>query len=180
MTGYGQEDSIWQEGLKEQLNGLIAGWDTEELIELMGECEFVLSGNDARIRKLDVRGLKRLWLIITGIQRKNTTAILKNMHEIQKLSFEIQKLIIKRISGIQDVMITLNHKFNEQTIWTQDIILSLCGKIKYCQDSQQELKAVTDLLMWKESVCSKKTYNGRKYMEVSDGIKILQIVSDLY
>ncbi len=102
------------------------------------------------------------------------------MHEIQKLSFEIQKLIIKRISGIQDVMITLNHKFNEQTIWTQDIILSLCGKIKYCQDSQQELKAVTDLLMWKESVCSKKTYNGRKYMEVSDGIKILQIVSDLY
>ncbi len=78
MTGYGQEDSIWQEGLKEQLNGLIAGWDTEELIELMGECEFVLSGNDARIRKLDVRGLKRLWLIITGIQRKNTTAILKN------------------------------------------------------------------------------------------------------
>lgn len=87
-----------------EIDVLTAGWSEEEMIELLGECEFILSQNEGRLAQLDVRGLKRLWHVITGIKRKNEQEVRRNVQEIQKISFQIQKIVLKRINYLSKVV----------------------------------------------------------------------------
>lgn len=72
MVQYGKNDVSDTDTIVENtINGFIQEWSTDELIELLGECEFVLSYNAGRIDQLKAKGLKRLYNIIAGISRKN-------------------------------------------------------------------------------------------------------------
>ncbi len=160
-----------------EIDVLTAGWSEEEMIELLGECEFILSQNEGRLAQLDVRGLKRLWHVITGIKRKNEQEVRRNVQEIQKISFQIQKIVLKRINYLSKVVRGLNDKLNEQAFWTQETIDSLCEKI---DRRLRDVEVMNRLLMWCNSVKNRVACNGKKYIEVSDGLKILLVASDVF
>jgi len=161
----------------ESINNLIAGWNTDELIELLGECEWILSSNEERLEQLDIKGFRLLCHIITGINRKNKQTVRRNMHEIQKISLAIQKIILKRIDLVSAAVRSLNDKVNEQTFWTLDIINNLYQKI---EKRQRDTEIMSELLMWHNTVKNHTVNGGKKYIELSDGRKILLVVSDVF
>lgn len=155
---------------------LIDDWSTDEMIELLGECEFVLSSNEGRIEQLKAKGLTRLWRMITGINKKNKLIALQNVHEIQKISLRIQRILMKRIDLVSSALISLNNKVNKEIFWTQGIINSLIEKL----ESLPDMKIMIHLTRWQNNVRNYVIRNGRKYIDASDGMKILLVVSDLF
>ena len=52
------------------LSDMLKGKDIDELTELLCECETLLQTNDIYLTKLNAKGLKRLFHLITGIEKK--------------------------------------------------------------------------------------------------------------
>lgn len=164
-----------EQELKEVIEDLISteGWGTDEMIELLGECEFALSHFSGRIEELKTRGLKRLYNIITGINRRNKIRVLDDIHQIQRISINIQKILMRRIDLVSSALINLNDKLNTQMFWTGDTIKKLIQKLS-------DTDIIARLVFWQNNAKNKKTKSGKKYIEVPDGIKILLTVSDLF
>lgn len=148
-------------------------WGTDELIDLLGECEFVLSYNAGRIDHLKAKGLKRLYYIITGINRKNEQIVRDNMQSIQDISLKIQKILLKRIDRVGYAYLNLNEKVNTEIFWTRDVVKKLLQKLK-------SVSVKADLTAWQVNVRNRRMQNGNKYIEASDGVKILLVVSDIF
>lgn len=161
--------------LKEAIEDLISteGWSTDELIELLGECEFALSHFSGRIEELKVRGFKRLYNVITGINRRNKIRVLDDIQQIQRISITIQKILMRRIDLVSSALINLNDKLNTTMFWTADTINNLTRQL-----SDTDITA--RLVFWQNNAKNRKTKSGKKYIEVPDGIKILLAVSDLF
>lgn len=159
--------------VEEIINGFAQKWGTDDLVELLGECEFALSYNAGRIDQLKAKGLKRLYNAITGINRKNRQIVRDNVQSIQEISLKIQKILLRRIDIVSSAYGSLNDKVNTEIFWTQDVVKELIRKLK-----NVSIKA--DLTEWQVNVRNKRMKDGRKYMEASDGVKILLAVSDIF
>ena len=82
-------DSEVQKVVEEAIE--INGWKSDDMIGLLAECEMALNNNEGRIEQLKARGLRKLYYIITGINKKNKIKIQETVHAIQDISFKIQK-----------------------------------------------------------------------------------------
>lgn len=166
--------------MEKKIQALTEDWSTDEMIDLLVECEMVLSYNEGRIRQLDVRGLKRLWHIITGIYAKNEQSVRENVQEIQRVSFKIQKILLRRVDLMQDALISLNRKVNAHTLMTQYWIYKLLQKFEGIQQNVNDAAINIAFTQWCYSVKNKETEDGKRYLDVSDGTRILLVVSDLF
>ena len=162
--------------LKETIDDMAKGWSTDEMIDLLAECEFALVHNQGRIEQLRASGLKRLCLIISGINRRNNLQVQENVQEIQQVAFKIQKIVLKRIDLMNSALIGLNDKVNCQSFLTQEVINNLLQKLEKLSDKNVK----GELSFWQNNVRYFETKSGKKYTEVSDGMKILLVVSDLF
>lgn len=159
--------------MKRIIDDFTKEWSTDELIELLGECEFALSYNAGRIDQLKAKGLKRLCNIITGINRKNKQIVMDNVQAIQEITLRIQKILMKRIDIVSTAYLCLNDKVNTEIFWTRDTIKKLLRKLK-------NVSVKEDLTSWQVNVRNMRMANGHKYIEASDGVKILLAVSDIF
>ena len=66
-------DSEVQKVVEEAIE--INGWKSDDMIGLLAECEMALNNNEGRIEQLKARGLRKLYYIITGINKKNKIKI---------------------------------------------------------------------------------------------------------
>ncbi len=155
------------------IDDLMQEWSTDELINLLGECESALAYNEGRIDQLKAKGLKRLSNIIIGINRKNEQIVRDNVQSIQQISLNIQKILLKRIDIVHAAYESLNDKVNEERFWTRDIIKRLLPKLK-------NVSVEIDMLKFQGDVRNRRTKNESKYLEASNGVKILLVVSDLF
>lgn len=171
MAGYDMEEKI---------RTLMNNWHKEELTQLLVECEMVLSYNEGRIKQLDVSGLKCVWSIITGVYGKNAQSVLKNMQEIQHISFQIQKILLERIDLVNEALSSLNDKVNGQTLQTQYMISRLLRKLEKILDDVDIATIKADLAQWGNCVRYCETADGKYYLDTSDGVKILSVASDLF
>lgn len=159
--------------LRKIINEQIKGWDTTEMCELLGECEFAMSQFEGRIEQLKAKGLRRLYHICIGIHKRNKQEVLDDISHIQRIANQIQIILIKRIDIVNTELIGLNEKVNTQRYWTKTTIENLTHKLS-------ETDVRTSLLEWKSKVRNIKTENNKKYIEVSDGMKVLLVISDLF
>jgi len=166
--------------MEKKIAMLTENWGTDEMIDLLLECEMVLSYNEGRIKQLSVKGLKRLWHIISGIYSKNVQSVRENVQEIQKISFKIQKILLRRVNLIRDALISLNRKVNLNTCKMQDIIYNLLLKLDGIQQNVDDAAINIALMKWYYSLKNKEIENGKGYLDVPDGMRILLVVSDLY
>lgn len=174
MVQYGKNDVSDTDTIVENtINGFIQEWSTDELIELLGECEFVLSYNAGRIDQLKAKGLKRLYNIIAGISRKNERIVRDNVQSIQEISLNIQKILLRRIDIVSSAYHSLNDKVNTEIFWTRDIVKKLLRKLK-------NVSIKEELTRWQVNVQNLRMENGSRYAEASDGVKILLVVSDIF
>lgn len=174
MVQYGKNDVSDTDTIVENtINGFIQEWSTDELIELLGECEFVLSYNAGRIDQLKAKGLKRLYNIITRINRKNERIVRDNVQSIQEISLNIQKNLLRRIDIVSSAYLSLNDKVNTEIFWTRDIVKKLLRKLK-------NVSIKEELTRWQVNVQNLRMENGSRYAEASDGVKILLVVSDIF
>lgn len=174
MECYGKGDLSWTDVITENtIDSFIQEWGTDDLIDLLGECEFVLSYNAGRIDQLKAKGLKRLYHIVTGINRKNEQIVRDNTQSIQDISLKIQKILLKRIDSVSYAYLNLNEKVNTEIFWTRDVVKKLLQKLK-------SVSAKADLTAWQVNVRNRRMKNGSKYIEASDGVKILLVVSDIF
>ena len=174
MEQYGRHDMPGTDIVVENtINGLIQEWGTDELIELLGECEFVLSYNAGRIDQLKANGLKRLYNFITRINRKNERIVRDNVQSIQEISLNIQKILLRRIDIVSSAYLSLNDKVNTEIFWTKDIVKKLLRKLK-------NVSIKEELTRWQVNVQNLRMENGSRYAEASDGVKILLVVSDIF
>jgi hypothetical protein len=167
-------DSEVQKVVEEAIE--INGWKSDDMIGLLAECEMALNNNEGRIEQLKARGLRKLYYIITGINKKNKIKIQETVHAIQDISFKIQKILLERIDIIASTVVYLNDKVNARINWSDDIIEKLIRKIEDLSDTQIEVR----LLRWQSNIRNLTTSNGKKYIDLSEGIKILLVVSDLF
>lgn len=166
--------------LQEKIEGLIEGWSVDEMRDLLVECEFVLSYNEGRIEQLNVRGLKRLWHIVTGVYSKNIESVRRDTHRIQKISLEIQKILINRFDLMRNTLISLSEKMEKSTIWTKYMIYKLFWKFEQTRQNVNNATIKSDLAVWCVSLQNKEIKDGVTYLDMSDGIKVLLVVSDLF
>ena len=159
--------------IKEILDDFTKEWSTDEMIGLLVECEFALSYQKGRIEQLETKGLKRLYYILTGIERANKKLVLKGTHQIQNILFKIQKILLKRINLVSLALCSLEDRVDQEISWTQDIINSLLDKL-------ENVPKKSDLLWLHATIRNKETKSGKKYIETSDGVKILLVVSELF
>lgn len=167
--------SDYEVQLKEILDEAIEinGWKSDDMIDLLAECEMALNNNEGRIKQLKARGWVKLYYIVTGINKKNKIKVQETVHAIQDISFKIQKILLERIDIVASAVVYLNDKVNARMNWSNDIIKKLIRKIESLSNTQ-------NLLQWQINVRSLTTSNGKKYIDVSDGQKILLVVSDLF
>ena len=177
MGQYGRNDLSWIDSIESDVEKMIDDfereWGTDELIELIGECEFALSYNAGRIEQLKAKGLKRLYNFITGISRKNKQIVMDNIQSIQEISLKIQKILMKRIDIVSSAYHSLNDKVDTEIFWTRDIIKKLLRKLK-------NVSVNAELTRWQVNVRNLRMENGSKYVEALDGVKILLVVSDIF
>jgi len=174
MVQYGKNDVSDTDTIVENtMDSLIQEWGTDELIELLGECEFVLSYNAGRIDQLKANGLKRLYNFITRINRKNERIVRDNVQSIQEISLNIQKILLRRIDIVSSAYLSLNDKVNTEIFWTRDIVKKLLRKLK-------NVSIKEELTRWQVNVQNLRMENGSRYAEASDGVKILLVVSDIF
>ena len=152
---------------------LAEGWSRDDMLELLGECEFALSRFEGRIDQLEEKGLRRLYNVVTGINRRNKKRVLHDIHDIQEVSLEIQRILMRNIEMVSRWLSILSNKVNDRFYWTDNVILNLYQKLTTTDIDMR-------LLKWQNNVRNNKTQDQRKYIEVSDGMKILLIVSDLF
>ncbi|MDE7354432.1 MAG: hypothetical protein K2O06_15480 [Acetatifactor sp.] len=184
MSGYGDvrlEGYILAEKeMEDKLNALTKGWNTDEMIALLVECEMVLSYNKDRIKQLDVKGLKRLWLIVSGIYSKNQQSVSTDTQRVQELSLQIQKILMRRIEFVSTALFSLNKKVDSQTLLMEQTLSMLIQKLEQALYRVDDAFIMSKLNMWYVSVENRKEESGKRYTEVSDGMKILLVVSDLF
>lgn len=177
MEQYGRNDLSWRDSIESDVEKMIDDLErergTDELIGLLVECESALSYNAGRIDQLKANGLKRLYNFITGISRKNKQIVMDNMQAIQEISLKIQKILLKRIDIVNSAYHSLNDKVDTEIFWTRDIIKRLSQKLK-------TVSVKAELTGWQVNVQNKRMGNGSKYVEASDGVKILLAVSDIF
>lgn len=177
MEQYGRNSSSWTDSIEQEVEKVIDDlekeWGTDDLIELLGECEFALSYNAGRIDQLKAKGLRRLYNVITGINKKNKQIIMDNVQSIQEISLKIQKILMNRIDIVSSAYQSLNDKVDTEIFWTRDIIKKLLRKLK-------NVSVNAELTRWQVNVRNLRMENGRKYVEASDGVKILLVVSDIF
>lgn len=166
--------------LENTMEHLIADWSADEMTQLLIECKWILSNNEERIKQQDVKGLKYLWRAITGINRKNALIVQVNVQEIQKLSLKIQEILMKRIEYVVKVVDSLNRKMDEQTRLMQYAIINISQSIVTIQQDMLQLTRRQDLTQWLVNIQNHRTKDNRRYHEVSDGMKILLVVSDTF
>lgn len=159
--------------IKEILDDFTKEWSTDEMIGLLVECEFALSYNKGRIEQLEAKRFKRLYYILTGIERANKKLVLKGTHQIQNILFKIQKILLKRINLVSLALCSLEGRVDQEILWTQDVINSLLDKL-------ENVPKKTDLLWLVNTIRNMETKSGKKYIETSDGVKILLVVSELF
>ena len=130
-------DSEVQKVVEEAIE--INGWKSDDMIGLLAECEMALNNNEGRIEQLKARGLRKLYYIITGINKKNKIKIQETVQAIQDISFKIQKILLERIDIIASTVVYLNDKVNARINWSDDIIEKLIRKIEDLSDTQVEV-----------------------------------------
>lgn len=184
MSGYGdvrlEEYTLAEKETEDKLNALTKGWNEDEMIDLLVECEMVLSYNKNRINQLDVKGLKRLWHIVSGIYSKNQQSISTDMQRAQEISLQIQKILMRRIAFVGKALFSLNKKVDSQTLLMEQTLSVLIQKLELVLYNVKDADIRGRLSIWSESVRNRKEKGGKRYTEVSDGMKILLVVSDLF
>lgn len=168
-TGYQETDSDYVAVLSEMLEK----YSEDDLTELLCECEMLLQTNDIYLTKLNERGLKRLYNLITGIERKCNRRLRDNFQAIHRISLNVGKVILSRVRDTQKLVCSLNAKYENDSRITQYCINSLLQKAidhdKYIGELQRDVR----LMEWER-------FDLKAYMSYSDTKKVLQIVSDLY
>lgn len=169
------------ENMSLTIEEFLEGLSTEDMIEYIAMCEVLLSEDEARInqmRRTSASRWKRFVGFISGRTRRHKEAILINHHNLNKVLFEIEMILIKRINQLGVTIINLNEKVNELSEWTHDYIRRIGLKLI-------DIDKRIDLLEWITLIETGKTTKRNDntevyYKDLSTTEKILYILSDVY
>ena len=154
----GNEDAIISEMLKE--------YSDEDLIVLLGDCEHLLDTNEKNFKKLDVRGLKKLWYLISGVQKRCKRQILDNFQLMHVITLKIEKKIFTRLHDLNVKVADLELKLQEHKLYTK-------ARINYLLREMNSQSRLTELMFWGK-------YCLQYYENDTEAKKILHIVSDIF
>lgn len=168
-------DSQLSSEVIEAMSDILKTYKEDDLIDLLCECEMLLQTNDIYLRKINARGLFRLFNLITGIERKAKCRLLGNFQLLHSLTINIEKAILKRIADLTRLVTALQEKVNENDIFTQQCIKFLLQKVEDHKNSLAVMQKQLNILQWAQG--NVRYYNKMKYSSVR---KILQTASDLY
>ena len=155
------------------LSDMLKGKDIDELTELLCECETLLQTNDIYLTKLNAKGLKRLFHLITGIEKKCKKSIQDNFQLMHRITLNVEKVILQRFTDFEKLIATLNDKLERDNQFTQYCIHSLLQKVNDHKKSIEGLQREVRLLTWEK-------LDLENYISYKKKKKVLQIVSDLY
>lgn len=149
------------------ISEMLEKYTHDDLVDLLCECEMLLQTNDTYLKKLNERGFKRLFNLLSGIERKTKLRLLNNFQILHTITLNIQKNIISRINDLTALMKSLDDRQKKNNIFMQRCINFLRHKVVDVLDKK------VDLLEW-------FNFDLGNYISYSATKKVLQTVSDIY
>lgn len=159
---------------EEVLDGMLAEYTEDNLVQLLCECEMILRTNDIYLKKLDVRGAEKFFNIICRIESECKRRIRDNYQLLHGITIRIEKKILTRLTDLTRLISALSKRQQEDSIFMQYCINFLLQKVNDHKNYIGEMKIDQELMKWDQYTIE------RNYSSYTDTKKVLQIVSDIY
>lgn len=173
LNGMILEDEFMHFDTTAVISDILEGYQNDDLIELLCECETLLETNGMYLKKLDEHGYRKLYNVIEGIEDKCKYRIQNNHQRLLTITLAIQKRILSSFGDLTLLVQSLVEKSDREHIFTQRCINFLLQKIR---DHSMALKAVnTDVELGKWEKFEVKNYISETHTK-----QVLQITSDIY
>ena len=155
------------------ISDILKEYKYDDLIELLSECELLLETNYTYLKKLNEHGLKKLWNLLSGIDKKCKYRILDNFQKLHIVTFEIEKVIFSQLRDLRIQVEDLESKLKKYNISTRYRINFLMQELIDQRKAIDKLDAKVDLKIWHDLYVD-------DYQNDAEIKKILHIASDIF
>ena len=143
----------------------------EDLVKFFMICQTLIDEDEAHIRRLYEEGglFKQIADFVTGRTKKNQKMLWANQHEIQRISYKIQEILVKELSNTKADLALLKDKMSLTERNLQRLTV-------FSWNLGMDIKKTN----WVATVHNRRTETGEFYRELPKMKVLLYVISDIY
>ena len=153
------------------VNNFVEDHQTEEILNLISECEIRLNSNEATIGSLNERGFKHFINIIIGRDYRNKIKYRVNVQTIQRLQNKLYRALLQRLLKDEKLLNSLILREDQRD-------LKIFQQINSIKEQQKNANNQIAIQEWIQTIANAKNREGKLYSALPVEEQAFMIVSD--